>query len=453
MAEKKVIAPMLVESGGDHPKNVTHSDVEAALMLSRIKNECPSSKIDGIMRVYYTLNAVPLDGGRFFLLDGITGAINSFVLGLVNLKIPIVEKLASGTVEPEVMRDILKSNSDAFLDYENHEILTFHGLVDPLFKTGVQNWAVHGTYDATMASLFLPDIIKSDNPDNLLKTLKGLENAFDSQIETCEIVSSSFKETLQKIESRILDNISSISLSPSMEDQKKRLLDRIKALGDERDRKIGEASDKVRSIKANLDLKLREHLEKVEQLTQELRASDTQVKQLAEEEQYALGALRTEERRLETIEDQILETTRRLREVELKKTIQTTKDLQDYKSVQKQDASQENPAEAKSEEQTSNEVNSGSGQAQIEKLEHKMDGDLFAENLRQQDKSIEELSLEVSRLSFMLPQVRSRVNELRSTHSESESKLNNANGQMKAVQKALGQATNQKVMATQQEGL
>ena len=116
MADRKVIAPMLVESGGEHPKNVTHSDVEAALMISRIKNECPNPKIDGIMRVYYTLKAVPLDGGRFFLVDGITGSIDSFVLGLVDLKIPIVEKMSSGAAEPEAMREVLKANADAFLD-------------------------------------------------------------------------------------------------------------------------------------------------------------------------------------------------------------------------------------------------------------------------------------------------------------------------------------------------
>ena len=455
MADRKVIAPMLVESGGEHPKNVTHSDVEAALMISRIKNECPNPKIDGIMRVYYTLKAVPLDGGRFFLVDGITGSIDSFVLGLVDLKIPIVEKMSSGAAEPEAMREVLKANADAFLDYGNREVLTFRGLVDSSFKDGIQNWAVHGNYDATSASLFLPDIIHSENPDNLLKTLKGLENAFDSQVEGCTRTASTFKETLQKLESRVMDNISSISLSPSMEDQKKKLLDRIKALGDERDRKIGEASDKVRSIKANLDVKLREHLEKVESLSQELRASDTQVKQLTEEEEYALEALRTEERRLETLEDQILETTRKLREIELKKSVETRKDLQDFRASQKQDTSQEEQKNTETSGDPSNGlttiVEDGSGQAQVEKLEQKLNGDLFAEKLRQQDRSIEELSLEVSRLSFMLPQVRSRVNELKSSHNEAQTRLTNAKEQMERVQKALTQATSQKVIANAQE--
>ena len=58
MSERRVVAPMFVESGGEHPKNVTHSDVESAIM-SRIKSES-MGEIDGVLRVYYNLKAIPV---------------------------------------------------------------------------------------------------------------------------------------------------------------------------------------------------------------------------------------------------------------------------------------------------------------------------------------------------------------------------------------------------------
>jgi hypothetical protein len=468
MADQKVIAPMLVESGGEHPKNVTHEDVESALMMSRIKNESSAQKIDGIIRLYFTLKAVPLGGGRFFLVDGISGSNGSFILGLVNVKVPAVEKTGSGVIEPETIRDILKSNADSFLDFDNYDVLTFHGLIDPFLSRGVQDWAVHATRDVTTTSLFLPDAIRAEDPSNLLKTLKGLENAFESQIMNCEEASSNLKQVRDKIGSRVLDRISAISLSPAMEDQKKKLLDRIKELGDERDRKISDAEDKIRNVRANLNDKLKNHLERVEELTQNLRAMEAQVRQVSEEEGQAALALRTEEARLESIEDQILATTRKLREIELKKASDTSKEIQDAKSTTTTSSSssgsqgQKNTDNTESGDPSSSSPSSNddenvnvssnsSGQAQIEKLEHSLDGDLLGEDLRQKDRSIEELSLEVAKLNFLLPQARSRVNELKSTHNLAEAKMKKAKSDMEVAKRSLDEATGEKVLASEQE--
>jgi len=118
MSERRVIAPMFVESGGEHPKNVTHSDVESAIIMSRIKSEF-EGKIDGVLRVYYNLKAIPVGESRLFLVDPNCGTVSSFVLGMVDLKLPVVEKLASGEVtEPEAVRSLLKNNIEAFLDFE-----------------------------------------------------------------------------------------------------------------------------------------------------------------------------------------------------------------------------------------------------------------------------------------------------------------------------------------------
>jgi hypothetical protein len=468
MADQKVIAPMLVEAGGEHPKNVTHEDVESALMLGRIKNEIsPAQKIDGIMRLYFTLKAVPLGGGRFFLVDGISGRVDSFVLGLVNVKVPAVEKTGAGVIEPESIREILKSNVDSFLDFDNYDVLTFHGLIDQYFSRGVQDWAVHATRDVTLTSLSVPDAIRAEDPSNLLKTLKGLENAFEAQIANCEEASSNLRQVRDKIDSRVLDRISAISLSPAMEDQKKKLLERIKDLGDERDRKMSEAEDKIRGVKSSLDDKLRAHLERVEELAQNLRATEAQVRQTSEEEERAALALRTEEARLGSIEDQILATTRKLREIELKKASDTSKEIHDTKSSSSSPSSS-SPSSSQDEEstdapvssdspsssQTSVDVNvssTSSGQAQVEKLEHKLDGDLLGDDIRQKDRTIEELSLEVAKLNFLLPEVRSRVNELKSTHNSAEAKLKKSKSDMEIAKNSLDEATGEKVLATEQE--
>jgi hypothetical protein len=154
---QKVIALLLVESGREKSSDVTCADIESVLMPDRIRDECPNQKIDGMIRAYFTVKAVPLHHGCYFLIYGIAGDFASFALGLENLKLRIVDAVSSGILDPEKARMALKASADAFLGFEAWEVLVFHGKIDPSFKTGVEDSAVHATYDASIGSLFVPD--------------------------------------------------------------------------------------------------------------------------------------------------------------------------------------------------------------------------------------------------------------------------------------------------------
>src|SRR5579875_1123139 len=119
---------MLVESGAESPRNVTRPEIETAIMMSRVKDSF-DKKIDGMLKLYYRLAVIPIDGNRLFVIDGICGDIRSFQIGFVDLKSPFIEKLTDSSIEPDpqTLRELLKTGEDAFLDFEHREHIIVRG--------------------------------------------------------------------------------------------------------------------------------------------------------------------------------------------------------------------------------------------------------------------------------------------------------------------------------------
>jgi predicted nucleic acid-binding Zn-ribbon protein len=431
---------MLVESGAESPRNVTRPEIETAIMMSRVKDSF-DKKIDGMLKLYYRLAVIPIDGNRLFVIDGICGDIRSFQIGFVDLKSPFIEKLTDSSIEPDpqTLRELLKTGEDAFLDFEHREHIIVRGLVDPDFRKGIHDWAIHGVWENQIPESFLvPYTIKLDDPVELQKKLRGMANALTSIINGTLYIITELKSVASAAESKISDSISAINLSPTMEEQRKKLLDRIKALGAERDRNIREAEAKLRTIQNSLSAELSAHIDRISTLSQDLRGAETQFNQLTEEEEYSRQNLENAKRRLATIEDSILNATRKLREVELSNTETRRK-----RSNDRGEANGSNPTDQKNTQEGSK------GSA----METKLEGDFLAEKVRQKDQTVEKLSLEITRLNILLPQVKAEVNELEASHRSLEQRLQSAKEELERARRALDEATKEKLLASEHEAL
>jgi hypothetical protein len=430
-------------------------------MMSWIRDSF-DKKVDGILKLYYRLGAIPIDGNRLFLIDGICGDLRSFKTGLFALKSPLIEKITDSSIEPDpqTLRELLKSAEDAFLDFEHQEQFTMRGLVDPTLRNGVGDWAIHGTWETEVPESFLaPFALKLDDPADLQKRLRGIANTMSSVISSSLSFVTELKSVVAAAEAKISDSISAINLSPTMEDQKKKLLDRIKALGDERDRTVREAESKLRTIQGTMSAELFAHIEKVTGLSQELRGAETLVNQTSEEEEYSRQALEGARRRLSSIEDSILNATRKLHDEEMSTEELRDKRARDRKSL---DEDRKEAAGGDGGGQGAPSVTEGKGEGETTlanktstttAVKTRIDGDVLGEQVRRQDKEVERLSLEIARLNVLLPQVRAEASSLEAAHTLVEEKLRSAKATLERVRKELEDATKEKVLATEHEQL